>query len=223
MLQGQPAASDYDIASSCIDDAALVTGLQRGDPCSIEYVVQHYAPALYRFAYYQLQDAALAEDVVSEVMVRMIERVNTFRLGRGAFQSWLFRIARNLLADYHRTRGRRPEISLEQWLEADPASEPGRYDSQMDFLPDRQQIEAGLATLTCEQREVILLHVVEGWELPQVAELLDRSVASIKGLYYRGIQSLRRALECDDGEDDADSRVVFIDGINSKARRITDG
>src|SRR5438094_413131 len=55
-------------------------------------------------------------------------------------------------------------------------------------------VAVGLAALTDEQRQVILLHVVEGWELPQVAELLDRSVASVKSAYYRGIQSLRRAL-----------------------------
>lgn len=194
MLQGQPSSANYEIPSSCVDDATLVMGLQCDDAYSVEYVVQHYAPALYRFAYYQLQNAALAEDVVSEVMVRMIERVNTFRLGQGSFQSWLFRIARNLLADHFRARRRRPQISLEQWLEEDPASEPGKYDSRLDLLLDGQEIEAGLATLTDEQREVILLHVVEGWELPQLAELLDRSVPSIKGLYYRGVQSLRRAL-----------------------------
>ena len=52
----------------------------------------------------------------------------------------------------------------------------------------------GLSALTDEQLQVVLLHVVEGWELPQIAELLDRSLASIKGLYYRGIQSLCRTL-----------------------------
>lgn len=213
ILKGQPWSSNYDIASSCIDDATLVTGLQRGDAQAIEYVVQQYASALYRFAYYQLQDAALAEDLVADVMVRMIGGVDAFRLEQGTFQSWLFRIARNLVADHYRARKRRPEISLEQWLEADPASEPGGHDAQMDLLPDQQQLEAGMATLTDEQRQVILLHVVEGWELPQVAELLGRSVPSVKSLYYRGIHSLRRALMRD--TEDA-SQLVPLEDTDSK-------
>ena len=177
-----------------MDDASLVAGLQRGDAEAVEYVVQQYAPALYRFAYYQLQDAVIAEDLVSEVMVRMIARIDTFTLGQATFQAWLFRITRNLITDHYRSRGRRPQVSLEQWLDAEPGKEPGCNDVELEVLLDREQLAVGLAALTDEQRQVILLHVVEGWELPQVAELLDRSVASVKSAYYRGIQSLRRAL-----------------------------
>src|SRR5690349_2806839 len=177
-----------------MDDTILVAGLQRGETRAVEYVVQQYAPALYRYAYYQLQDAMLAEDVVSEVMARMVGRVDKFVLESTPFQAWLFRIARNLIADHYRTRKRRPQVSLETWLEVDPSQEPGGHDTHIVDLPDREELIAGLALLTEEQRQVILLHVVEGWELPQVAKLLDRSVPSVKSLYYRGVQSLRRVL-----------------------------
>src|SRR5947209_7865757 len=177
-----------------MEDADLVAGLQRGEARAVEYLVRQYAPALYRFAYYQLEDASLAEDLVADVMVRVIGRVGGFVLEQATFQAWLFRIARNLIADHYRARKRRPQVSLEAVLEAEPALEPGRYDPAIDDLLNREQLRAGLATLTGEQREVILLHVVEGWELPQVARLLERSLPSVKSLYYRGLQSLRRAL-----------------------------
>src|SRR5436309_2277761 len=126
-----------DSAAYGMDDATLVAGLQRREAFAIEYVVQHYAPPLHRFAYYQLQDAA--------------------------------------------------------------AHEPSQADGQIDLIPDQEQLKAGLAMLTEEQRQVILLHVVVGWPLPEVADLLNRSVPSVKGLYYRGMDALRRALlhECD--------------------------
>src|SRR5690242_2963915 len=89
-----------------MDDTILVAGLQRGETRAVEYVVQQYAPALYRYAYYQLQDAMLAEDVVSEVMARMVGRVDKFVLESTPFQAWLFRIARNLIADHYREIGR---------------------------------------------------------------------------------------------------------------------
>ncbi len=194
MLQNQLWTVNLRSSPQYMDDAILVAGLQRGDTRAVEYVVQQYAPALYRYAYYQLQDAMLAEDVVSEVMARMVGRVDKFVLESTPFQAWLFRIARNLIADHYRARKRRPQVSLETWLEVDPSQEPGGPDLQILDLPDREELMAGLALLTEEQRQVILLHVVEGWELPQVAKLLDRSVPSVKSLYYRGVQSLRRVL-----------------------------
>ncbi len=177
-----------------MDDRALVTGLQCGDVGAVEYVVHLHAPALYRYAYHHFQDAMLAEDLVSEVMARMIGGIDRFVLESTPFEAWLFRIARNLIADHYRLRKRRPQVSYEQWLDSDPAAEPGGHDAGIDVLGDREELLAGLATLTEEQRQVILLHVMEGWDMPQVARMLDRTVPSVKSLYYRGIESLRRAL-----------------------------
>jgi RNA polymerase sigma-70 factor (ECF subfamily) len=185
---------NYDTQTDCTKDANLVERLQRGDIPAVEHVVREYAPALYRFACYQLHDAAAAEDLVAEVMSRMIGRINTYVHGEATFQAWLFRIARNLIADHYRAIKRRPQVSLERWLDAEPASEPGREDAQLASLLTRDELQAGLNTLTDEQRQVVLLHVIEGWELPQVAQLLDRSVASVKSLYYRGVSSLKRVL-----------------------------
>ncbi len=182
------------LISPYIDDESLVAGLRCGDERITEYVVHHYAPALYRFAYYQLQDTALAEDIVSEVFARMIEKIDRFVLCQAPFRAWLFRITRNLIADHFRAHKRTTQISLEHWLDTEPEKEPGALDRSMDRVLDRDHLLSGLVTLTGEQREVILLHIIEGWELPEIAKLLDRSVASVKGLYYRGIESLRRVL-----------------------------
>jgi RNA polymerase sigma-70 factor, ECF subfamily len=188
-------SNEYEPDPEDLDDHCLVEGLRRGDPRITEYVVHRFAPALYRFTYYQVQDAMLAEDIVSEVMARMIENVERFVLRRAPFRAWLFRIARNLIADHYRTHKRCSSTSLEEWLDTNPDREPGCSDVLMEIVIDRDRLRRGLLLLTCEQREVILLHLVEGWELPEIARLLDRSLASVKGLYYRGIESLRRALE----------------------------
>jgi len=190
---------------SMAEDAALVARLQRGDPHAVEYVVQHHAPELYRYIYYQVHDAMTAEDLVAEVLVRMVEKVDKYVFDNTPFQAWLFRIARNLVADHYRARKRRPQVSYETWLAADMHNEPGRVDPGIEVLADRQQLKAGLADLTDEQRQVILLHVVEGWEMPQVAKMLDRTLPSVKSAYYRGVQSLRRAI---DRESSAEGRVT---------------
>jgi RNA polymerase sigma-70 factor (ECF subfamily) len=182
------------VAGSLPDDAALVAGLHGGDPRAVEQMVAQYSPVLYRFAYYQLQDVMLAEDLVAEVFVRVIEKVGGYVQGSTPFQAWLFRIARNLVTDHYRSVKRRPQVSFEQWLAAEPGAEPGGWDNAIDGLPLREELQAGLHMLTEEQRQVIILHVIEGWDMPQVAQLLGRSLPSVKSLYYRGMESLRRAL-----------------------------
>ncbi len=177
-----------------MDDEALLEGLRAGDERTVEYTVQQYAPALFRYVYYQLQDASAAEDVVSEVMTRMIERIDSFVPTGARFQAWLFSIARNLVADHYRARRRRPQVSLGAWLSANPGEEPGSLDPSITALPEREELQTALAKVTPEQRLVILLHVVDGYELPHVARLLERSLPSVKSLYYRGIRSMRTAL-----------------------------
>jgi RNA polymerase sigma-70 factor, ECF subfamily len=194
MIGRQPWSSNHKACSRCMDDTQLVAGLKQGDPEAVEYAVLQYAPALYRFAIYQLHDPIAAEDLVSEVVVRMIRGIDEFVLGRASFQAWLFRIARNLIADHYRAGKRRPQVSLEALLDEEPGWEPGQYDVQIDLISERDRLQAGLDALTEEQRQVILLHLVEGWELPQVAQLMDRTLPSVKSLYYRGVQSLRRVL-----------------------------
>jgi len=177
------------------DDAVLVAGLQRGETWAVEHVMQRYVPALYRFVYYRVQDAMLAEDLVSEVLTRMLAKVGGYVQGGTPFEAWLYRITRNLIADHYRVRKRRPQISFEEWLTSEPGKEPGTPEAGIEALPDRALLQAGLAGLTPEQRQVILLHIVEGWELPEVGRMLGRSLPSVKSLYYRGVHSLRRILE----------------------------
>ena len=181
-------------APRCMDDIALLAGLKRGDSEAVEYVVQHYAPALYRFAFYQLHNSAYAEDLVADVLARMVRHIGSFKVGQASFQAWLFRIARNLIIDHHRAQNRHPHVSLEERLDAEPASEPGTYDPRIEALLDREQLREALEMVTGEQRQVILLHIIEGWDLPDVALMLERTLPSVKGLYYRGMEALRRAL-----------------------------
>ena len=202
MLQNPPWTTTVTAPPAGVD-ATLVAELQRGNEYAVELVVQRYTPTLYRFIYYRVGDAETAEDLVSEVLVRMLTKVGSYVPGASPFEAWLFRIARNLIADHYRARKRRPQVSFEQWLEEDPSAEPGNPDRTIQGVADRALLQASLAALTPEQRQVVLLHVVEGWELPMVAQRLGISLPATKGLYYRGLHSLRRIIERQSAHDPA--------------------
>ncbi len=105
-------------------DAGLIAALQARDEGAIAYAVETYAPKLYRFAVYQLGDAAAAEDLVSEVITRMLEKIDSLRYTGAPFQAWLFSIARNLVTDSYRRKNRAQILSLDRPM----AGERGLYD-----------------------------------------------------------------------------------------------
>jgi RNA polymerase sigma-70 factor (ECF subfamily) len=175
------------------DDETLVAGLKRREPQAVEHAVVTYAPKLYRYALYQLQNSMAAEDLVSDVITRMLEKIDGYEYTGVPFQSWLFRIARNLVTDIYRKR-RTPVLSLESWQEEHELQEVGALDPRLEQLLDRDRLQVALAQLTPEQRQVLTLRVVEGWQPADIAVMLDRSIDSVKSLQYRALQALRRVV-----------------------------
>ena len=184
-------------------DDILVSGLKRREAGAIEHAVQLYAPKLYRYAYYQLGDPQAAEDLASEVMTRMLEKIDGYKYVGVPLQVWLFQIARNLVADAFRDRSK-ATLSLDAWLEGEEGArapeglEPGEIDSRLEMLGDREILRTVLSQLTDEQRQVIILRVIGGWQPSEIAQLLNRTIDSVKSLQYRAIQSMRRYLERED-------------------------
>lgn len=177
-------------------DTELVERLKKRDPQAVAILYRDYADRLYNYAYYHSGNHHLAEDLVSETLMRVIEKIPTYEWREIPFKAWIFRITRNLLVDYFRRRDKQKETSLDNVPEWDGAGDAGAADggdlaSQLSMREDLQQ---AIANLPEEQRTVFLLRFVEGLELEQVAALLERSLPSIKSLQYRAVQNLRKAL-----------------------------
>jgi RNA polymerase sigma-70 factor (ECF subfamily) len=182
------------------NDETLVAGLKRRDGPAVEFAVETYAPRLYRYAVYQLGDTTAAEDLVSEVITRMLEKIDGYTYTGAPFQAWLFQIARNLVTDSFRQKKRAQVVSLEGWLEGSEGYEVGAQDTRIESLADQDTLLRVLAELTEEQRQVITLRLIEGWQPAEIAQLLDRSIDSVKSLQYRAMQAMRRGVEQLQGE-----------------------
>src|SRR4051794_13617051 len=166
-------------------DEQLVAGLKRREGTAVEHAVSIYAPKLYRYAVYQLGDPSAADDLVSEVITRMLEKIDGYQYTGVPFQAWLFRIAHNLLMDTHRQTRKLPVVSLDAWQDDPQAPDIGGPDARLDQVLDREILLAALAQLTAEQRQVLILRFVEGWPPAEIATLLGRSIDSVKSLQYR--------------------------------------
>lgn len=166
-----------------IIEEEVLENARRLEESALSALVKRSYPFVFRYLYYRSVTREDAEDLTSEVFVRV---VNSIKGQKGYFPAWLIGIARNLLTDYYRKRGRSRETSLEQIEEPSSDSDKNEKDA---LRPD--DIRKMLDFLTDEQKEVIILRFIEGNTNEEVAKIMNKSVGAIKGLQFRALSALR--------------------------------
>lgn len=131
------------------------------------------------------------DDVVNEVFLAAFVGLGSFAGDAQAFRSWLFGIAWNKTADWHRRERRRPaEVDDAESAVAVQVGGDAEEDAWRDLGASR--VEALLASLTDDQRDVLLLRVVADLSLEETARIMGRPVGPVKALQHRALAALRR-------------------------------
>lgn len=162
----------------------------RFEPAALADIYDRYSTDLYRYAVRLLGDADLAEDCVAETFSRFL---HTLRGGGGPCQNlraYLYRVAHNWITDYYR-RQPPPPLPLDPSLCADDGQDPSQA---LERSGDAERLRAALGLLTADQRQVVVLKFLEGWQNAEIAQTLGKSVGSVKSLQHRALASLRRTL-----------------------------
>src|SRR6266581_3791469 len=168
----------------------LVKRAQAFESAAIEALYQAYYPKVYNYGFLQMGDVQAAEDLASDVMLKMIESINKYHFRGLPFGAWVFRIARNRLIDLHRRRRRRGEVDLNETLSSALASPHALAERALD----RGQLQVALKHLTDEQRQVIVLKFIEGFDNRSVGRIMARSEGAVKSLQHRALGSMRSLL-----------------------------
>jgi RNA polymerase sigma-70 factor (ECF subfamily) len=179
------AASDH-----ILREWELVQRAQALNESALADLYSAYYPRVYNYAFLQLGDVQAAEDLASEVMLKVLESIRKYRFRGTPFSAWVFRIARNKLIDLHRRRKRHGEVDLTEPLAAPQISPEVLAERALD----RGQLHLALKYLTDEQRQVIVLKFIEGFDNASIARILRRSEGAVKSLQHRALNSLRRIM-----------------------------
>jgi RNA polymerase sigma-70 factor (ECF subfamily) len=168
----------------------IVRRAQQYDPDAIQELYERYYTKIYNYAFLQMGDVHAAEDLASDVMLKMIESIRSYKFRGLPFGAWVFRIARNRLIDLHRRRKRRGEVDLSETI----ASTLANPQALAERALERGQIQLALKHLTDEQRQVIVLKFIEGFDNRSIGKIMGRSEGAIKSLQHRALGALRRVL-----------------------------
>jgi RNA polymerase sigma-70 factor (ECF subfamily) len=141
--------------------------------------------------YLRLRGAAEPEDLLSEVFLHMVRGIDSFVGDSHQFRSWVFTIAHRRLIDERRARGKRP-VELREEVEPTVAAEDPAT-QVIDRLTD-EEIIGLLNALTPEQRDVLLLRLLAGLTIGEIAAAVGKTTGAVKALQRRGLQALQEKL-----------------------------
>ena len=158
-------------ASAAESDAALVARIRAGEADAFEILVRRYFRAAFLVALARVHERADAEDVCQEALLRSWQRIHECR-DPSRFAAWLIRIVRNTALNRREYLDLRATAPLDL---ASPYAAPDRSDRLADQLELRERLGSALAELTINQREVVLLHDLEGWLHSDIAVRLEIS------------------------------------------------
>lgn len=169
----------------------LVIKAKQGDTNAIGALYECFRLAIYRYLYYRTGDPQTADDLTSEVFLRMINGLATYRLQDVSFQAWLFQIAHNLLNDHYRKMSVRNHVQLEENIMEDPQATRAR---PVEHSLNSVTLHNALDLLNDEQRDVIVMRFITGLPISEVAQTLHKSEDAVKGLQRRALANLRDVL-----------------------------
>jgi len=174
---------------------ALVDLAREGDAEAFGLLYDHYHASIYRFVYYRVGSAPLAEDVVSETFFRALRGMHSFRWQGKDFGAWLTTIARNLTTDHFkagRTRLERPTDDMSPH-EGSTEVREGPEETALAALTN-EILLAALEELPHEQHECLVMRFLQGLSIAETAKVLGRSEGAVKQLQLRAVRNLAKRL-----------------------------
>jgi len=170
------------------DEDALSRAAQ-GDSEAVGVLYDRYVERIYNYIYYRTSNQHDAEDLTSRVFTRAIKHITNYEDRGLPFSAWLYRIAHNLVANWHRDNSRRQVVGLDESFNISGTQE------QPETLVVRSEEENFLmglvSSLPEDRQQLLILKFVDHLSNAEIGEIMGRTEGAIKSLYHRTLISLR--------------------------------
>lgn len=173
---------------SVYDEQGALNGLRKLDSHSIGAIYDQYFLEVHRYVRYRINDDVAAEDIASDVFVRLLEASQKRQGPETNLRGWLIATASNAVNDHLRRQYRRPTEVLSESL-ADAGTD---VHAEVDLREQNRAVQTAYAQLTTEQQHVLVLRFGQGYSLEETAFYMKKKVNAVKALQFRALASLQR-------------------------------
>lgn len=183
----------FDNGGAAAQEEAGLVECAKEDPMAFGILYERYIDRVYAYIYHRVGNAQDTEDLTARTFYRALDKLHTYEDRGLPFSAWLFRIAHNLVANWHRDRGRRRFLSLDKlWSHSKEGDTP---EEQVEREENHAALWDAIARLPEDRRNLLLYKFGSRLSNLEIGELLEKSESAIKSLYFRTLATLRKELE----------------------------
>ena len=175
------------------NEKEVLTRASEGDRDAFGELYARYIDRIFNYVYYRTGNTHDAEDLTARVFQRAMKHIHNYTDRGVPFSAWLYRIAHNLVANWHRDRSRKQEIPIN-----DIPVLPSKGDLPEIRLVRTEEQDALLRLirkLPPERQHLLILKFVENLSNAEIGQIMGRSEGAIKSLYHRTLLALRDQIE----------------------------
>jgi RNA polymerase sigma-70 factor (ECF subfamily) len=163
------------------------------DPLAFALLYERYVDKIYQYIYYRTGNRQEAEDLTARTFFRALDRLDSYTYRGLPFSAWLYRIAHNLVANWHRDQKHREMIPLDELVVKSKGQRaPERW---VERREGEEALRQAINRLNPDRQQLLILKFVEGVSNAEVGKVMGRSEGAIKSLYHRTLVALREDLK----------------------------
>ncbi len=177
------------------DDAELVAAA-KSSPDAFGALYERYVKKIYSYLYYRTGNPHDAEDLTERVFHRAMLNLDRYTSRGLPFSAWLYRIAHNLVANWHRDQGRRQMVALNEVSPQDlVALRSEAPEIVAESREEQERLLAAIRRMPGERQQLLLLKFVDHLSNAEIGVVMQRSEGAVKSLYHRTLLALRDDLQ----------------------------
>lgn len=176
-----------------VDDDSSLVERAKHDPHAFGVLYERHVGRIYTYIYYRTGNQQDAEDLTARTFYKALDHIKRYNDRGAPFSAWLYRIAHNLVANWHRDHSRHKELSWDSQVNS--AHAPANPEKMAEASEVREALLAAFRRLPSDRQQLLLLKFTEAMPNAQIGAIMGRSEGAIKSLYHRTLIALREDLQ----------------------------
>lgn len=170
----------------------IIKKIKKGDIESFGLLYDHYFEQIYRFIFLKVNHKEDAQDLTHQVFLQAFKKIGDYEEKGFPFSSWLYKIARNEIIDFYRSK--KTNVALEELENVLTDANQENIKDRLDLKIQIEKVRLALKKIKPEYQDVIIMRFIEDLSIKEVAEILNKTEGAIKLIQHRAIASLKKIL-----------------------------